>query len=76
VPHHQTIREAAVVDVSVARGQHDEPVRRSSDLIDLAGLTLANVLSLDDSVVANSLRRILREIDQPQDAVAGFQSAM
>jgi FXSXX-COOH protein len=63
------------VDDSVARNQGHHPAR-SSDLIDLGGLSLTDLSALDDSVVAHSLRRILEESAQPDDAVAGFQSAI
>lgn len=46
------------------------------DLVDLTGVTLAELPQLDDSALAHSLRRILDEIDRPQDAVAGWNSVM
>lgn len=46
------------------------------DLIDVTGLSFADVLNLDSSVLGASLRRILEEIDSPRDAVAGWQSAL
>jgi len=44
------------------------------DLVNLTGSCLADLRKLDRSVFAESLRRILDEIDRPQDAVAGWQS--
>lgn len=53
----------------------DEPMVESV-IVDLTGVTLDDLRDLPDSVVAPALRRILEEIDSPQDAVAGFQSAI
>jgi FXSXX-COOH protein len=64
------------MDASVANEPDGEPPARTSDLIDLHGLTLADLRALDDNAVADSLRRILGDIDHPADAVAGFQSAI
>lgn len=47
-----------------------------SDLVDLSQLRLGDVLALDDSAIAHALRRLADEIDQPQGAVAGWQSAI
>ncbi|WP_407676748.1 FxSxx-COOH cyclophane-containing RiPP peptide [Phytohabitans aurantiacus] len=46
------------------------------ELVDLSGLSLSDLSRLGGSVVAHSLRRILEDIDRPQDAVAGWNSAM
>ncbi|GIJ06802.1 MULTISPECIES: FxSxx-COOH cyclophane-containing RiPP peptide [Micromonospora] len=45
-------------------------------LVDLSDVSLADLPELDGSPFACSLRRILDEIDRPQDAVAGWNSAM
>ncbi|MEV6690316.1 FxSxx-COOH cyclophane-containing RiPP peptide [Micromonospora sp. NPDC051196] len=45
-------------------------------LLDLSDVSLADLPELDGSAFAFSLRRILEEIDRPQDAVAGWNSAM
>lgn len=45
-------------------------------LVDLSEVSLADLQELDQSVLAHSLRRILDEIDRPQEAVAGWNSAM
>ncbi|MFI7080441.1 FxSxx-COOH cyclophane-containing RiPP peptide [Micromonospora sp. NPDC049903] len=47
-----------------------------SDLVDINGLSLADLRDLPDTAINRSLRRVLHEIDRPQDAVAGFQSAV
>jgi FXSXX-COOH protein len=64
------------VDVSVARDEEGRLPTRTSDILDLHGLTLADLRALDDGAAASGLRRILRDIDRPTDAVAGFQSAI
>jgi FXSXX-COOH protein len=46
------------------------------DLVDLTGMSLADLSDPQQGVFAHSLSRILEEIDRPQDAVAGWQSAM
>lgn len=46
------------------------------DLVDLDGISLADLATLEPNVFAHSLHRILEEIDRPQDAVAGWQSAL
>lgn len=45
-------------------------------LVDLTGVSLDDLVELDPSVFAHSLRRVLAEIDRPQAAVAGWNSAM
>ncbi len=47
-----------------------------SDLVDITRVSLADLRGLPDTAINRSLRRILAEIDRPQDAVAGFQSAI
>ncbi|MGY0233118.1 FxSxx-COOH cyclophane-containing RiPP peptide [Longispora urticae] len=49
---------------------------RESDMLDLTAVRLAHLGQLDDTVLARSLRRLLDEADRPQDAIAGFQSAL
>jgi FXSXX-COOH protein len=46
------------------------------DLVDISGVTVADLEALDPSAFHHSLRRILEEIDRPQDAVAGWNSAV
>ncbi len=67
------------MDVSVARQQGGDESALRSDLIDLSGLSLADLRTLaddDDDDIADSIRRILRDVDRLTDAVAGFQSAI
>ncbi|WP_442935249.1 FxSxx-COOH cyclophane-containing RiPP peptide [Micromonospora sp. CPCC 206061] len=56
------------MDATVDDNQHE--------LVDLSGLSLSDLSRLGGSVVANSVRRILEDVDRPQDAVAGWNSAM
>jgi FXSXX-COOH protein len=46
------------------------------DLIDLNAISLADLRGLDGSAFGQSLRRILDDIDRPQDAVAGWNAAI
>jgi FXSXX-COOH protein len=47
-----------------------------SDLVDLTHVELPELLDSDETVLANALRRVVTEIDQEQDTVAGFQSGI
>lgn len=53
----------------------DEP-EHPSDLVDLSRVSLADLRDLPDSAVTESLRRIVAELDQAAEPVAGFQSAI
>jgi FXSXX-COOH protein len=48
----------------------------SSALVDLTDVRLVDLRALDRTVLGMALRRVLEEADRPQDAVAGFQSAL
>ena len=48
----------------------------TSDLPDLTGLSLADLDDLGDSVLAESLRRVLERERHGREPVAGFQSAI
>lgn len=52
----------------------DDPEEISSDLIDVSSIDFRHLPS--GSAMAWALQRIRDEMDSPQDAVAGFQSAM
>jgi hypothetical protein len=52
----------------------DRAADEGFDLIDLNGLSVEDVLQLEPVELARSLHRILEEMDNPQDAVAGWQS--
>jgi FXSXX-COOH protein len=47
-----------------------------SHLVDLSGVSLAELLANDNPVLRECLGRILEDADRPQDIVAGFQSAI
>ncbi|MGH3693653.1 MAG: FxSxx-COOH cyclophane-containing RiPP peptide [Pseudonocardiaceae bacterium] len=51
-----------------------EQIRAEADLVDLSGLSLADLRELDDSVLAHALRRILADAERPEEAVAAFES--
>lgn len=59
--------QEAVVDL-------DESVGLESDLLDVAGIDLARLADLPDSVLANSLRRIIHEGERMSDQYAIFQN--
>lgn len=45
-------------------------------LVDLTQVSLLELGSLDDSVLAISLRRLFAEADNPQEIIARFQSCV
>jgi FXSXX-COOH protein len=47
-----------------------------SELVDLTDLDLADLPSLDNPVLARSLRKIRDDVANPQDAAAGFNSSL
>ena len=54
----------------------DESADVESDLVDVAGIDLERLAGLPDSVLANSLRRILDEGEKMSDQYAIFQNAI
>jgi len=54
----------------------DEDLEIESDLIDLSRVDLAQLTILDDSALANSLRRILLAAENADEAIAGFQDSI
>jgi len=47
------------------------------DLINLVGVDIASLTGPDDnSVLAHSLRRVLEDVDDPHDVVAGWNAAI
>jgi FXSXX-COOH protein len=64
-------RQEAVVEHGLA-GSAD----RVSGLADLDDMDLADLLTCDNPVLLDCLRRVREEADKPQDIVAGFQSAI
>lgn len=45
-----------------------------ADLVDLTDLPLSEVLTMDESVLAQSLRRLAQDVDQQEYIIAGHQS--
>lgn len=45
-----------------------------SDLVDVTRLPLDDLLAARDTVLSNALRRLLAELDQPQEIIAAFDS--
>jgi FXSXX-COOH protein len=56
----------------VAGEQVAEPA--ATDLVDVTALPLAALLSTEDTVLSNALRRLLRELADPREAIAGWSS--
>lgn len=48
----------------------------SDDPIDLDGLSFATLRGRSDTAVVRAVRALLEELDEPQEAVAGFQSSI
>ena len=46
----------------------------ASDLVDVTALPLEALLSTEDTVLSNALRRLLRELADPREAIAGWSS--
>jgi FXSXX-COOH protein len=44
--------------------------------VDVTGIPLEQLLALDESALGHSLRRLVHEINNPQEAVAGHNSAL
>jgi FXSXX-COOH protein len=49
-----------------------EPEGTESDLVDVTRMPLVELIPSDDSVLANSLRRLLTDLDRPHEIVAAF----
>jgi FXSXX-COOH protein len=47
-----------------------------TDLVDFAQISLAELPTFSNSVLQRSLRRVQEHADHPQDAFAGFNSAL
>jgi FXSXX-COOH protein len=47
-----------------------------TEFVDVTGIPLERLLALGDSALGQSLGRLAQEIDNPQDAVAGYSSAI
>lgn len=54
----------------------EEPGHIVSGLIDLSGVDLARLETLDHAVLVNVLQNIRDEARHPEDAVAGFQASL
>jgi FXSXX-COOH protein len=52
------------------------PPEYPSELVELVDVPLQDVLQLDESVLARSLRRVWHEADHPEEILAGWQSAI
>jgi len=43
-------------------------------LVDLTDLPLSQVMTMDESVLAQSLQRLVQDVDRQEDVVAGFSN--
>jgi FXSXX-COOH protein len=67
--------EAGVVD----RTAEGEPTEWKSGMVDLSDMSLGELGALpvgDDSPLARSLRRVAAELADPDEPIAGFNSAL
>jgi FXSXX-COOH protein len=53
---------------------HQTGPENSEDLVDVTRMALPDLISSENSVLANSLRRILDEMDEPHTIIAGFSN--
>jgi FXSXX-COOH protein len=59
-----------------SRAEDSRPEWRS-DMIDVSGMSLSDLTAEDDdSVLAQSLRRLADELAHPGEPIAGFNSAL
>lgn len=47
-----------------------------SVMVDVTGLSLADLAAAGDGALASCLRRLVTDVDQPGEAIAGFNSAL
>lgn len=52
----------------------NSPTDPLTDLSDLTAVPLDRLLTLNDSVLAHSLRRVRRELENPEEAIASFNN--
>ena len=55
-------------------GDHGTAGTVGSDLVDVTELPLTALVSAEDTVLANALRRLLQELADPREAIAGWSS--
>jgi FXSXX-COOH protein len=59
-------------------GDEEQPEWRS-DMVDVSRMSLTELTELaeaDDSALARSLRRLVTDLDRPDEPIAGFNSAL
>ncbi|GAA3449677.1 hypothetical protein [Dactylosporangium matsuzakiense] len=64
------------MDADVADNRLPNNADPSSDHIDITGLSFANLRDRSDQAFVKTMRILLTEMEEPQDAVAGFQSSI
>jgi FXSXX-COOH protein len=71
-PSYLTLASICRVTTEVPPAGH----KLQTELIDVTGVGLADFELLDDSVLANCVRRFLAEAENPGDALAGFNNSL
>lgn len=56
------------------QGEAEGPSFRESDLVNLSTIPLAELLSVDHSVLAAAMRRVLDEAERSSEAISGWSS--
>jgi FXSXX-COOH protein len=59
---------------NTAGSQGDGTPEHQPELADVSSLPLAELIPADDTVLANSLRRLLAELDSPQEIIAAHNN--
>jgi FXSXX-COOH protein len=54
----------------------DDPPKLESDLVDVGGLDLDLLVTMQDTVLAQAIRRVLRAAECPDEATLGFQQSI
>jgi FXSXX-COOH protein len=52
----------------------DDPERQRPNFIDVSGLPLRDIIAADDTVLGHSMRRLLAELDCPEEIIAAHSS--
>jgi FXSXX-COOH protein len=71
------IRQRGLVTVNGGSPADDVQAEWRSDMADVSGMSLSELAAEDDdSVLAQSLRRLAADLSRPGEPIAGFNSAL